>query len=214
MGALITLRRAFILAPLALAALATAALTGAGGGGEEPGVGTVRSDAAVRGAMVVSTKLQQVVNRNTVAAPAAAFLAALTDRQQIGIVEIPRIGMMGYIVEGVSEASLRLGSGHIESTPLPGMGGNFTIAGDRVLYAAPFLRANELGPGDEVIVRLPYGIFHYQVESVTHTQPDDISVMDFRGYETVTIITCDPPWSLSGRLTVSARLTAAFPVTA
>ncbi len=140
------------------------------------------------------------------AAAAPAFRDQLEPSRRLGRLEIPRLGMNEWVVEGTTPADLRCGTGHLEETPLPGMGGNFTIAGDRVLYSAPLLRADLLQPGDEVIMHMPYGVFHYRVESVTRNAPDDISVTYPRGYDSITLSTCDPPWSTERRLTVSARL--------
>ena len=71
---------------------------------------------------------------------AKSFQKQLRSEQTIARLEIPRIGINAVVVEGTTDGSLRKGIGHMEGTPLPGMGENFSLAGDRVLYGAPFLK--------------------------------------------------------------------------
>jgi sortase A len=110
------------------------------------------------------------------------------------------------MVEGTGKEPMLLGAGHLEETPLPGMGGNFALAGDRVLYTAPFLRLNQLQKGDDIIIHMPYGDLTYRVESMFNIDPSQVSVLNPRGYDSITLSTCDPTWQLSTRLIVSARL--------
>lgn len=145
----------------------------------------------------VFDKLRQLANN---------YKANLKSEQSIAILEIPKIGVNVVVVEGTSENSLRKGPGHIEETPLPGMGGNFAIAGDRVLYGAPFLNLDELAAGDEVLLKTPYGIFTYSVNGNLLTTPEDVSVLRSTGSETISLITCDPPWGTSRRLVVQGNL--------
>lgn len=128
---------------------------------------------------------------------------------EIGQLEIPKIGINVILVEGTGEESLTKGPGHLEETALPGMGSNFAIAGDRVLYGAPFLNLDELAVGDEIIVTMPYGTFEYEVVSSIITEPENTSVLKPQGYDSVTLITCDPPWNTSHRLVVSGKLASA-----
>ena len=139
-----------------------------------------------------------------------AFLAKsrLESGQTIARLEIPKIGVNAILVEGTTDASLRKGPGHLEETPLPGAGGNFGVAGDRVLYGGPFLNLDELTDGDEFSLRTSYGEFKYVVVGTHLTVPEDVSDLQPQGYESITLITCDPPWDTSHRLIVKGRMTS------
>ncbi|MBI5870562.1 MAG: class E sortase [Actinobacteria bacterium] len=140
---------------------------------------------------------------------ARAFQRQLRSEQTIARLEIPRIGVNAVVVEGTTDGSLRKGVGHMEDTPLPGMGDNFSVAGDRVLYGAPFLNLDDLSEGDEIRVKTTYGIFTYNVVSTKITVPEDTEILKYPGYEAITLITCDPPWDTSHRLIVQGKLVSA-----
>ena len=140
---------------------------------------------------------------------AKAFQKQLSSEQTIARLEIPRIGINAVVVEGTTDGSLRKGLGHMEGTPLPGMGENFSVAGDRVLYGAPFLNLDDLSEGDEIKVKTTYGQFIYNVASTKITDPEDTDILKFPGFEAITLITCDPPWDTSHRLIVQGKLVSA-----
>ena len=62
----------------------------------------------------------------------------------LGIIQIPRIGLEKYLVQGTAEADLQKGPGHYVDTPLPGQPGNVGIAGHRTTYGAPFYNLDQL----------------------------------------------------------------------
>lgn len=141
---------------------------------------------------------------------AATFRAGLQNEQTIARIEIPRIGVNDIVVEGTNEGALLKGPGHLVETPLPGMGGNFAVAGDRVLYGGPFLNLDEVENNDEIILQTPYGNFNYTVVNKAITVPEDVSMLQpVVGQELITLITCDPPWDTSHRLIIQGRLTNA-----
>ncbi len=137
---------------------------------------------------------------------AARYASTLAECRRIGQIEIPRIGLLFWIAQGTSKQSMTVGAGHIDGTPLPGAGGNFAVAGDRVLYGAPFLKLDQLRAGDKVILRMPYADLTYQVDDVTKVSPDDVSVLNPRGYDSITLSTCDPVWQVDQRIIVSGKL--------
>jgi sortase A len=138
---------------------------------------------------------------------AEAFKASLKSQQTIAQIEIPRIGLNDIVVEGTDESSLRRGPGHLEETPLPGMRGNFSVAGDRVLYGAPFLNLDDVEMDDEIFLKTTYGDFSYLVTNKAIIDPDDVSLLQpVPGQELITLITCDPPWDTSHRLVIQGRL--------
>ena len=137
---------------------------------------------------------------------ARAFQRQLHGEQTIARLEIPRIGINAVVVEGTADTSLRKGVGHQEGTSLPGAGENFAIAGDRVLYGAPFLNLNELSEGDEIKVKTTYGQFAYTVTASKIIEPEDTTILNPPGYDAITLITCDPVWSTAHRLVIQGRL--------
>ncbi len=155
---------------------------------------------------VVLARLQGAADQDKMRALALAFKSRLTSNQTIGDLEIPKIGLDAIVVEGSNDNALHKGPGHLEETPLPGMGGNFAVAGDRVLYGAPFLHLNDINKGDEIIFHTPYGNFNYTVTDQHITQPEDTSVLNSNGSEEITLITCDPIWNTTHRLIIQARL--------
>jgi len=183
-------------------------LARAGCGGEEqqiPGL-RIKEGAISKKTAVMADHLGNRVSQLVVTIPAKKYQATLQVKQRIGSIEIPRIGIREWVIQGTSTEELQLGAGHIEGTSIPGLGGNFAIAGDRVLYSAPFLRLEQMEAGDELLVHMPYGDFVYQVEIKTNVVPTEVSVLRPRGYDSVTLSTCDPPWGLETRIIIFARL--------
>ncbi|MCZ7665333.1 MAG: class E sortase [Thermoleophilia bacterium] len=119
---------------------------------------------------------------------------------------IPDIGLDVVMVEGTGTADLRKGPGHWPETPLPGMGGNFVVSGHRTTYGAPFFKLNQLEPGDEIQVLLPFAALTYQVTRTMIVLPTETEVVAQRGIEEVSLTTCEPIYSASRRLIVQAEL--------
>jgi sortase A len=142
---------------------------------------------------------------------AATMAADLGYLDPVGELSIPGIDCNWMIVEGSDDAALTKGPGHIEETQLPGMNGNFAVAGDRVLYGAPFLHLDEVAVGDEIKVTMPYATFVYQVRETFVVTPDDVSVLEPVGYDAITLLTCDPPWDVKRRIVVRGELDVVLP---
>lgn len=157
----------------------------------------------------VLDKMQGAAETDKIRELAITFQKQLHSEQTIARLEIPKIGINAIVVEGTTDSSLRKGVGHMEDTPLPGMGENFSLAGDRVLYGAPFLNIDDLSEGDEIRVKTTYAQFTYEVVSKRITTPDDTEILKSPGFEAVTLITCDPPWDTSHRLIVQGKMTSA-----
>lgn len=167
------------------------------------------SNAALASNRSILDNLQGAAEAEKIRQLALVFNSGLKSEQPIARLEIPKLGLTAIIVEGTSDASLRKGPGHLEMTPIPGLGANFAVAGDRVLYGGPFLNLDELAAGDEILVKTSYAQFSYTVTGNRITTPEDVSVLDPLGYELITLITCDPPWGTSKRLVVQGKLVSA-----
>ncbi len=142
---------------------------------------------------------------------AVALERRLGHLDPVGEISIPGVGVDWMVVQGSDKEALKKGPGHIEETQLPGAGGNFVVAGDRVLYGAPFLNLDEVGTGDEIRVKMPYATFVYRVRESFIVTPDDISVLQPVGYEAITLLTCDPPWDIKQRIVVRGELVEVLP---
>jgi len=123
----------------------------------------------------------------------------------IGLLSIPKIGLLDAIVEGVGEAQLAQGPGHYVGTPLPGEAGNVAIAGHRTTYAHPFYNLNELAPGDPIYILTSQGFFRYVVSQTQVVAPTDVAVLETIGdRSTLTLTTCNPRYSAATRMVVVA----------
>jgi sortase A len=126
--------------------------------------------------------------------------------QPVGLLSIPKIGLLDAIVEGVDEAQLEQGPGHYPGTSLPGEAGNVAIAGHRTTYAHPFYNLDALAPGDDIYVLTGQGLFHYTVMGSEVVAPTDVAVLTSQpGQSTLTLTTCNPRYSAAQRLVVSAK---------
>ena len=121
-------------------------------------------------------------------------------------IRIPKIGVTRYVVEGVGVADLKKAPGHYPMTPMPGQVGNAAIAGHRTTYGQPFYRLNELEPGDEIEVQTLQGTFTYVVDGKTVVQPSQIEVLEQTEEARLTLTTCEPRYSASRRLIITALL--------
>jgi sortase A len=125
----------------------------------------------------------------------------------VGVITIPKLGLASMaIVEGTGEHQLQEGPGHYEGTPLPGEAGNVAIAGHRTTYAAPFYSLDALQAGDLIYIQTQQGVFTYQVTGSSVVSPDDTQVLATTPVPTLTLTTCNPRYSASSRLVVTAIL--------
>lgn len=131
----------------------------------------------------------------------------------IGRIEIPRIDLEKYVVEGTGTEDLRKGPGHYPDTPLPGEPGTAAIAGHRTTYGAPFRDIDDLRHDDRIFVDLPYGRFEYRVERVKVVDDEDLSVLRRVGHDRLVLSACHPLYSAAQRVIVFARLAGREPST-
>jgi sortase A len=126
----------------------------------------------------------------------------------VGTIDIPGIDLSMAIVEGTAAAQLSQGPGHYAGTPLPGEAGNVAIAGHRTTYLHPFYNLNELVAGSPVIITTLQGVFTYDVVSSQAVSPNDVAVVAPTATNQLTLTTCNPRYSASQRLVVTATLAA------
>jgi sortase A len=124
------------------------------------------------------------------------------------LIEIPKIDVKKYVVEGVGVEDLKAGPGHYPETPLPGERGNAAIAGHRTTYGAPFYDLNELAPGDPIFVTTSSGRFRYDVTEQKIVDPEAVWVLNPTEDNRLTLTTCNPRFSAAERLIIVAALTS------
>lgn len=141
---------------------------------------------------------------------AREFQRTLRDGRPVGQIIVPRLGLHMVVVEGTSESDLEKGPGHYNAasgqyTSLPGMGGVIAIAGHRTTYRRPFRDIDELRSGDDIYLRMPYGIFSYRVYMHRVVDSRDWSILRHRSFEKLVLSACHPLYSASHRWVVFAR---------
>jgi sortase A len=144
--------------------------------------------------------------------PATSAVPEPPEGTVIAHLQIPKIGLDQFVVEGTAEADLAKGPGHYVGTALPGQAGNVAIAGHRTTYGAPFNHLDELSMGDRVLLTTASGeMLSYLVSvSPAAVSPHDVAVLDFSGDNRLTLTTCTPKFSAAQRLVVVAVLANPF----
>jgi sortase A len=127
---------------------------------------------------------------------------------KIGELTFPSIDLSVPIVQGSDADVLKLGAGHVMSTPLPGQGGNVLLSGHRDTV---FAKLQNLKPGDRVVLSTPYGDFVYEMTSTKIVSENDLTAVAPTDYETLTLTTCYPFYYIGSapeRYIVSTKLVA------
>ena len=114
---------------------------------------------------------------------------ALADGTKIGMISVPQIHLAAPVVEGVGDADLRKGVGHVPGSAQTGGLGNVVLAAHRDTIFRP-LRA--IQKGMDIRISGPDGTFHYQVDSMQVVAPDRLDVLEIANQPEVTLITCYP----------------------
>jgi len=130
---------------------------------------------------------------------------------QIGEIRIPKIGLVHPIFEGVTLTVIDHGPSHWPGSAVPGQLGNAVFAGHRVTHTHPFLRINELVPGDEIIFKMANGTFTYKVTGHEVVTPKDVHIVDPTPDATLTLFACHPPHFATQRYVVRGVLVSSTP---
>jgi len=125
---------------------------------------------------------------------------------RIGTIEIPKIGLVHPIYEGISLNSIDLGPSHWPGTAFPGEAGNAVFAGHRVTHTHPFRDIDQLVPGDRVIFNAAGVISTYVVTGHEVVTPDDMAIVKQTPTPTATLFACHPPHSATYRYVVHLAL--------
>ena len=107
----------------------------------------------------------------------------------VGMLDVPRLKLSTPVIEGDDDATLKRAVGHLPDTPFPWESGNSAIAGHRDGLFRPL---KDIKVGDEIRFRTSRDEYRYRVVDTSIVQPNDVSVLESRGHELLTLITCYP----------------------
>ena len=107
----------------------------------------------------------------------------------IGRIEVPRLGISVFVIEGTSRTTLRRAVGHIAGTALPGKPGNVGISGHCDTFFRPLQNIRQ---HDIVTLTTLLGEYRYRVVSTKIVDPSDVGVLDQSGDQILTLVTCYP----------------------
>lgn len=102
---------------------------------------------------------------------------------------VPSGGVDVVAFEGIDAAVLDRGAGHFPGTALPGESGNASFAAHRDSF---FRGLREVELGDEVLVETPETTLRYRVSETRVVEPTEVEVVEPRGIDEVTLVTCYP----------------------
>jgi sortase A len=107
----------------------------------------------------------------------------------IAILRIPKIHVEVPVLEGTDDLSLNRGVGHVAGTANPGENGNMAIAGHRDGF---FRGLKDIGLGDTIEMVTPERTETFIIDRITVVDRRDVSVLQPRPQESLTLITCYP----------------------
>jgi sortase A len=136
---------------------------------------------------------------------------APTPLVEVGVIEIPKIGLAHKVYEGITLTVIDHGPGHWPGSALPCQIGNTVFPGHRVTHSHPFLNIDLLSPGDQIVFHMPARDCVYAVTGSQIVSPEDVWVTDPTPKPTATIIACHPKHSAAQRIVVKSELIAKIP---
>jgi sortase A len=128
--------------------------------------------------------------------------------QQIGTIEIPKIGLVSPVYHGITLRNIDLGPSHWPGTAMPGENGNAVFAGHRVTHTHPVLHIDQLVNGDQVIFTIQGTRSVYVVTGHEVVVPSNLGIVNQTTTPTATLFACHPPHSASYRYVVHLALLA------
>jgi sortase A len=111
------------------------------------------------------------------------------NKELLGRVTIPRLGLSAIVREGVGKDTLGLAVGHVPGTAMPGQHGNVGIAGHRDTL---FRGLQDIQRDDLIRFETLDAVYVYQVESTEIVKPTDVGVLKASDFSELTLVTCFP----------------------
>jgi sortase A len=106
---------------------------------------------------------------------------------------IPDLNIDQSIVQGVDWEALKLGVGQLPNNAVPtDTNANIVLAAHNDIYGELFRHIDQLEVGMVFQIQTQTRYYDYVVTGSDQVQPDDVYVMDPRGYRAVTLISCYP----------------------
>jgi sortase A len=136
-----------------------------------------------------STAIQQAARQQASRPDALSAVAAPSEGDILGRLEISRLGVSVAVLQGTKPRTLRLGVGHVAGTALPGQSGNSAIAGHRDTF---FRALKEIRRNDEIQLRTATGLSRYEVDWARVVSPGDVAVLAPSNESLLTLVTCYP----------------------
>jgi sortase A len=149
--------------------------------------------------------------RRSIALEARRYRMSTHRGDAIGRIRIRAIGLNIILVNGTDHESLKSGPGRDLRTFMPGEGQLVYIAGHRTTYLAPFSHIDELTPGEEIRIELPYATFVYRVSGHRIVAASEVSVLRSHGREQVILQACHPRFFATHRYLVYAKPVQVIP---
>jgi sortase A len=125
---------------------------------------------------------------------------------RLGTIEIPKLGLVSPLMNGVTMNNIDLGPSRWPGTGSAGQPGNMVVAGHRVTHTHPFLHIDQLVPGDRVIFDVNGQRHIYSVTSHQIVLPTAMWIAAPSGTATATLFACHPPHSARERYVVHLAL--------
>ncbi|HYI13666.1 MAG TPA: class D sortase [Thermoanaerobaculia bacterium] len=111
------------------------------------------------------------------------------DPSAFGRIEIPRLGVAAIIRDGADEKTLARAVGLVPGAAHPGETGNVVLAGHRDTFFRPL---RKIKVNDRIRVVVPPNAYEYRVDSLRIVNPEETSVLESKGFEELTLVTCYP----------------------
>jgi sortase A len=104
-------------------------------------------------------------------------------------IEIPRIGIAAIVEEGTDAKTLARAVGLVGGSARPGETGNMVLAGHRDTFFRPL---RKIRVNDRIRMVVPPNTYEYEVRSLRVVAPEETSVLQSKGVEELTLVTCYP----------------------
>jgi sortase A len=143
-------------------------------------------------ARIVTGMRAQAAGSSAASVGPARHLPRPADGEALGRLELPRLGLDLVVFEGVSDATLRKGPGHLPGTAWPGApgnAGNCVIAGHRDSF---FRRLADAREDDLVRFHGPSGTSTYRLGERRIVRPEDVWAIAPTHDDRLTLVTCYP----------------------
>lgn len=121
------------------------------------------------------------------------------------ILNIPKLGLSGTIVQGVDWEALKQGVGQVQNGVNPGDDyGNVAFAAHNDIYGKLFEHLDQLKAGDTFQIQTRTNVYTYTIREIRIVEPNQVDVLQDRQGATATLISCYPYQVDNQRIVVMA----------